>query len=318
MTKNLLLLLPATIVLHTCSQTPPHPRDSEPDTNEVRVVDKAITDESIAVTSHTRVDSTKLIYSWLDDYNVENTLVNRIATPPGHTRVPLDFGSFENWLRHLPLKPGLPNIKLYNKQDKWTQDVHVGVVDMDVDEVDLQQCADAVMRLKAEYHYQAGEYEAIHFNYMCGDEVGYSDWIRGKKPVPVNRSVIWRDCSGCNTSYRSFRKYLTQIYNYAGTISLERELKPKAWKDIEVGDVVIQGGSPGHAISVVDVAVNEETGDKAFLLVQSYMPAQESHVLKNPNNEDISPWYSVSDIKGTYFQTPEWLFPYESLRGFTE
>ena len=51
-------------------------------------------------------------------------------------------------------------------------------------------------------------------------------------------------------------------------------------ENIEIGDVFIQGGFPGHAIIVVDLAENE-VGEKCFLVAQSYMPAQEIHVLKN-------------------------------------
>ena len=36
-------------------------------------------------------------------------------------------------------------------------------------------------------------------------------------------------------------------------------------------------------------------GDKAFLLGQGYMPAQQFHILKNPADEN-APWYYVSKI----------------------
>lgn len=49
------------------------------------------------------------------------------------------------------------------------------------------------------------------------------------------------------------------IFAYAGTLSLENELIPVDLSDMEIGDVFIQGGSPGHAVVVVDIAVNEST-----------------------------------------------------------
>ncbi|MBL4703631.1 MAG: hypothetical protein JKY54_03865 [Flavobacteriales bacterium] len=314
MIKNSIFLIIIIIALQGCPQTPQQPQQSVSDSIQTAEAKEVIQDT--LVVEIPKLDSTRLTYTWLSNYDIENTMVNRIKVPAGYYRTKVDSSSFKNWLRHLPLKPGLPNIKLYNKEDKWSQDIHVGVVDMDVDEVDLQQCADAVMRLKAEYHFQRKEYDQIHFNYMCGDAVNFKNWVAGKKPVPYNHSVIWKPCSNCNSSYKSFRKYLFQIYNYAGTISLQNELVVKEWKDIEIGDVVIQGGSPGHAIAVVDVATNPETGDRIFLLAQSYMPAQESHVLKNPNNEVLSPWYSVSDNMPQSFFTPEWTFPQPALRGY--
>ncbi len=308
MIRKLLLVVIVAAHFNSCSQAPANP---------IRVNEGG---DSIVELNETvqleMVDSTRYTYKWLNNYSVENTIVNRIEVPAGYYRLALDSGSFGDWLRHLPLKQGKPDVLLYDKSKKWNQRVHVAVIDMDVDERDLQQCADAVMRLKAEYHFQKGSFDSIHFNYMCGDAVGFEKWSSGNKPVPINRSVIWKSCSSCDDSYESFRKYLIQIYNYAGTISLERELKPKSWKDIEVGDVVIQGGSPGHAIAVVDIAVNPETGDKVFLLAQSYMPAQESHIIRNPNNDKLSPWYSISDIGPGDFITPEWWFPENPLRGW--
>jgi hypothetical protein len=40
---------------------------------------------------------------------------------------------------------------------------------------------------------------------------------------------------------------------------------------------------------VVDVAVNKE-GKKVFMLAQSYLPAQDIHIVKDPGNEILSPW----------------------------
>ncbi|MFT7614444.1 MAG: hypothetical protein ACI9J3_003426, partial [Parvicellaceae bacterium] len=317
MMKSFFYLLVITLGVQACSQVPvPNGSKLKKSTSLDSIISNVVSAYDTVPIQEPKLDSTRMNYSWLADYNIENTLANRVDVPSGYYRTKVDSASFKNWLRHIPLKPGLPNIKLYNKEDKWSQDIHVGVVDMDVDEVDLQQCADAVMRLKAEYHYQRKEYDKIHFNYMCGDAVNYNDWIGGKKPVPVNHSVIWKTCSNCDDSYKSFRKYLFQIYNYAGTISLARELQLKEWSEIEIGDVVIQGGSPGHAIAVVDVATNPETGDRVFLLAQSYMPAQESHVLKNFSNKELSPWYSVSEVGASTFYTPEWSFPQPALRAY--
>ena len=104
------------------------------------------------------------------------------------------------------------------------------------------------------------------------------------------------------------------IFNYAGTASLEKELKKVNVKGIRPGDVFIQGGFPGHAVIVVDVAQNS-VGDKIFMVAQSYMPAQDIHVLKNPNDSGMSPWYST-DFGSTLY-TPEWSFERNNLRRFS-
>ena len=74
-------------------------------------------------------------------------LERRIAVPRGYARVPVAKNSFAAWLRGLPLKPGTPPVYLYNGQKKANQGAHCAVVNIDTGKADLQQCADAVIRL---------------------------------------------------------------------------------------------------------------------------------------------------------------------------
>jgi hypothetical protein len=98
-------------------------------------------------------------------------------------------------------------------------------------------------------------------------------------------------------------------------LSLSKELQSvDDLQSVEAGDVFIIGGSPGHAVTVMDIAVNK-SGEKVFMLSQSYMPAQDIHVLKNLNNLNISPWYKVKDIKDV-LDTPEYTFEPNNLMRF--
>ncbi|MCU1281491.1 MAG: hypothetical protein JWM53_5037 [bacterium] len=64
---------------------------------------------------------------------------------------------------------------------------------------------------------------------------------------------------------------------------------------------------------VLDVAVGGD-GRRWLLLGQSYMPAQEFHVLRNP--ESPSPWYDAAAL-ATGLKTPEWRpFTAHDLRRF--
>jgi len=76
--------------------------------------------------------------------------------------------------------------------------------------------------------------------------------------------------------------------------------------------VIIKGGFPGHAVLVADVAEHPGTGERRFLLVQSFMPAQDMHVLKGVDTPDGGPWYRL--VPERPFVTPEWVFPPGSLR----
>ena len=48
------------------------------------------------------------------------------------------------------------------------------------------------------------------------------------------------------------------------------------------------------------------------MLAQSYMPAQDIHIVKNPMDDELSPWYKVSD--NNEIITPEWKFYKNQLR----
>lgn len=115
-----------------------------------------------------------------------------------------------------------------------------------------------------------------------------------------------------NGSYQAFRQYLDVVFSYAGTMSLSKELaRVPTVRGVLPGDVFIKGGFPGHAVIVLDVAERAD-GDRVFLLAQSYMPAQQMHVLRGPN--DGSPWYRATD--DAPLRTPEWEFAPHALHRF--
>ncbi|MDF2188929.1 DUF4846 domain-containing protein [Paraflavitalea sp. CAU 1676] len=212
-----------------------------------------------------------------------------IALPSGYKRVDGRDSAFARWLRRVPLKADAA-VYLYNGQPKRYQGAQYAVLDVPVGNKDLQQCADAVMRLRAEFFYDRKMYDRIWFTDNNGKK--YSCPPGADRP--------------------RFEKYLEQVYAWCGTLSLEKQLKKvAAFKDIQPGDVLIKGGSPGHAVLVMDVAVNS-SGEKIYLLAQSYMPAQSIHILKNPMDESLSPWYKAGDELN--IKTPEWDFTQQQLK----
>ncbi len=281
---------------------------------EVSDHEKLVKNDSSSFKTIETETSTVNQYVWKENYDYADALINRINPPSGFNRVLAPKGSFGDWLRHLPLKPNNAKVYYHNGKEKWTQNVHAAVVDIDVGKRDLQQCADAVMRLKAEYHYSLRQFDRIHFNFTSGDKVAFEDWRKGRKPIISGSRVGFSNPSGSpNNSYPNFKKYMIQIFSYAGTASLEKELNPVELENIKIGDVFIQGGFPGHAIIVVDLVENE-AGEKMFLLAQSYMPAQDIHILKNLDEQGLSPWYSLNF--GEELRTPEWSFWRDDLRRF--
>ncbi len=231
-------------------------------------------------------------------------------------RVALVEKSFASFLRNFPLKTKNNTVFLYNGQPKRNQDVHYAILKLDVGDEDLQQCADAVIRLRAEYLYKYKRYREIHFNFTNGSRVDFDKYAKGYRPYFKGNKDYWTKKAGEDYSYKTFRKYLKLIFNYAGTYSLSQELKKvDNINEIRAGDAFIQGGFPGHAIIVMDIAKHKVSGEKIFLLAQSYMPAQEMHILKNYNDKKLNPWYSTDFVENLL--TPEWNFKKNDLKRFS-
>lgn len=253
-------------------------------------------------------------YRWLPASHDLEGVGDRVALPRGWVRDTVEPGSFASWLRDLPLKPGRPEVVLHDGRPKGRQDVHAAVVEIDVGERDLQQCADAAIRLWAEYLFSVGRTSEIQFDFTSGDEARYERYRDGWRASVKDNDVSWHRTSPADAGYGTFRDYLDLVFTYAGTYSLRRELVPvDDPTDIRAGDMFIEGGFPGHAVMVVDVGRHAETGEVAFLLVQSYMPAQEIHVLRG-HDDELGPWYRAKS-RGPLI-TPEWSFRHTDLRRF--
>jgi hypothetical protein len=246
-------------------------------------------------------------------FHTGNTIETRFEVPSGFERKQVDTSSFGHWLRQLPLKEKGAQVKLYNGSLKGNQDAHLAVVDLSIGSKDLHQCADAVMRLRADYLFSKKKYDVIHFHFTNGFDALYSKWRKGQRIQVSGNNVQWVGGGKTGDSQSSYWQYLEKVFSYAGTLSLSKELKPKKIEDIEIGDVFIQGGSPGHAVIVVELAINSKTGEKIFMLAQSYMPAQEIQVLRNPSSYENSPWF---EIQGSTLETPEWDFQFNHLKSF--
>ena len=209
--------------------------------------------------------------------------IENIPLPEGCRRISYPPGSFEKWLRNIDLKRN-KTVYRFDGTPKYNQTAQFAVLDISVGRQDLQQCADAVIRLKAEYLYNAKKFNEIIFKDNNNTEYKFRE--------PYTRN--------------NFDKYLERVFGMCGSASLAKQLKQHIEiKNINAGDVIVRGGFPGHAVIVMDVAINNQ-GKKFYLLAQSYMPAQDIHVLINPSNPALSPWYEAGDQ--TRIQTPEYTF----------
>lgn len=239
--------------------------------------------------------------------------IGQIALPLGYVRAKADQNSYASYLRNLPLHPPGTMVRYYDGSYKANRDVYHSVINLPIGTTDLHQCADAIMRLQAEYLYQAGRYDDIHFDFTNGFRVEYAQWRKGRRIVVNENRTTWDHGSQPSTTYEDFWAYLETVFMYAGTASLRRELTPKAIANAEIGDILIQGGHPGHAVIVIDKAYDESTQKPIYLLAQSYMPAQEIQILKNREDTFLSPWYVLEEGG---INTPEWAFHSDDLMTF--
>lgn len=241
-------------------------------------------------------------------------LASRFAPPAGSRRVAVAAGSWGKWLRWLPLRPAGNKARLYDGRPKNRQDVVAAVVDIDVPPQDLQQCADAVIRLRAEYVF-SHDPNKVHFHLTTGYDFWFSDFVAGRTFRVANEEVLPGTRPAEAPTHAALARYLVPTFGYAGTLSLSRELRPVPLPQVQPGDVLIHGGAPGHAVLVLDVAENPASHQKYVLLAQSYMPAQSIHVLRNIDALALGAWFAVPGPLAA-FDTPEWTFARAELKRF--
>ncbi|MEY3983295.1 MAG: hypothetical protein RL160_852, partial [Bacteroidota bacterium] len=242
-----------------------------------------------------------------------DAVATRFSCPDGCTRIPLIPGSFGAYLRQFPLKPHGTAVYYHDGQEKVGA-AHAAVLQLSTGTENLQQCADAVMRLRAEYLYQKKAYTQLHFNFTNNFSCRFDKWMQGCRVKVNGNQTSWACSQKPDSGRSSFDAWMKQVFMFAGTLSLERELQPIAATEVQPGDVWIKGGSPGHAVMVMDVC-QDSAGNRYFLLAQSYMPAQDMHVLRNYRQPELSPWFKVP-ANGQELETPEWTFQYNQLRRF--
>lgn len=246
--------------------------------------------------------------------SIDKRLISSIPAPNGYGIQKCEKGSYAYFLQRLPLKAKGAPIKYYDGRIKSHFKDYIAVIDLPIGDKDLHQCADAVMRLRADYLWQSHQFEQIHFNFTNGMKVHYTNWMQGQRIQVDGNKTSWYQAKEASNTEQDYWEYLEQIWMYAGTLSLSKELVHRKLADASIGDVLIQGGSPGHAVKIVNIATHNESDEKLLLLAQSYMPAQEIHILTNPNDPNLSPWYSIKDI--SQLITPEWTFNANDLMTF--
>lgn len=222
------------------------------------------------------------------------TIKGRVNVPKGYKRVVYPKGSFEEYLRNYKLKAFGSKIINYDNSEYFWQGGHIGILEVPVPKNGLQQCADALIRVRSEYLWNTNRKDNIGFNFTSGHYCSWKKYAQGYRPKISGSKVSFHKIAQANNSKENFYKYLNLIYTYSGTLSLYNELKSIEDKDLKIGDMLIKGGTPGHIVMICDEVVNDN-GDKLFLLFQGNTPAQSVHLVKNLEDASISPWYQLKE-----------------------
>jgi hypothetical protein len=222
------------------------------------------------------------------------TIKSRVNIPEGYKRVEYPKGSFEAYLRNYKLKAFGSKIINYDNTEYFWQRGHIGILEVPVPKNGLQQCADALIRIRSEYLWDNNRKDEIGFNFTSGHYCSWKKYAEGYRPKISGSKVSFHKTASANHTKDNFYKYLNLIYTYSGTLSLYNELKSVKAKDLKIGDMLIKGGSPGHIVILCDEVINDK-GEKLFLLFQGNTPAQSVHLVKNLTDSSISPWYKLED-----------------------
>jgi Domain of unknown function (4846) len=257
------------------------PADSPPDI-EVTADDDPITQSTATEPEPSPCTANRSDYPFADTGPTE-PLRCRLAPPAGYTRVtpPDDFAA---WLRELPLKAPEARVMTFSGREATLSErlfaYNAGVVDMQLLN-ENQQCADAIMRLRAEYLWTTGDCNQIEF-------------------TQARMTISYRDWDSCSTRSRpKFEKYLKYVFAFIGTAGLKDELQKIDKGQVFAGDLHVQNdtGGIGHALLVLDHVKNAE-GRSLYLLGQGSIPALEFHIVRLPDH--ASAWTDLGAIERHY------------------
>ena len=226
----------------------------------------------------------------------QKNIKNSFRIPQGYERA--DINNYHKWLICQPILLD-SKVKTYdNKTIEGLGYSYAAKFDYNIGNKNLHQCADAAIYLNAAYLYETKNWCFITYTANDGRKISFNRFRWNSKEK--RKSTI--------------NEYLEEVWKWVGSFSLDKfDTDPVTLKEAIAGDLIIEGGSPGHVITIVDVIVNKTTGVKKYMLAQSYMPAQEQYILLNEENPKTV-WFEFKE--GEDIETPGWLFSSNSIKRF--
>lgn len=192
--------------------------------------------------------------------------ISEIPSPDGYKRVKYAKGSYSDFVRNLSVTKNKYVKSCYSEDIFWDG---LGVIKLDMmfPKSDLEQCADWAMRLWGEYHKETRKLDSLYLLKYSGEK----NYFRK-----------------AGKSYSSFMKY---SFGYSNSHSIKKGCNVIEFKNLRPGDMLVQNqtGGIGHVCVILDAC--EKDGEKLYLLGYSFMPAQQMHIEKAPEEFGINGWF---------------------------
>jgi len=233
---------------------------------------------------------TRAHYPWLTDDDVPvQRLDARFPPTAGATRLELPPDSFGAWLRGLPVRLDRAEVHTYRGAPIHSR--AEAVVLLDLGRGDLQQCADTIIRLHAEYLWAVGRADGAAYHFTSGDRSSWRAWRRGQRFAVSGSRVVRLPGLPRHNDHDTYRGWLQYVFRYAGTRSMPLDSRQVAEdEELAPGDFFDRPGSPGHVVLLLDVAVLPD-GRRMGLVGQGYTPAQDLHVLRADEPYGSGAWF---------------------------
>ncbi|EMY77173.1 putative lipoprotein [Leptospira weilii serovar Ranarum str. ICFT] len=199
------------------------------------------------------------------------TKVNEINLPSETTRIRFEKDSFPDFVQNLPLKSE-PTLWTYKKENIIRRYDTIAVLDLPLlFRDDLEQCADYSMRIWAEYHKRQNRLNRLYLFDYNGNRKSFSE------------------------SGLSYSSFLRKAFVSSNSYSLKKGGKTISEKELRPGDLFVQNetGGIGHVSVILDSAQDRQ-GKRFFLIGFSFMPAQEIHIEKAPEEFGSRGWFTYS------------------------
>ncbi len=238
----------------------------------------------------------------IPDYVCAQSTIGNIALPSDtYHRIQISEDSFAAMLRNLPLKsPGSDVLNYRGGIFKSGKDTSVAfVVDLDIRGRRLEQCMDILVRLYAQYIWRRNLVDHFKLPLPGGYWLSWKDWEAGFRPVFKGIDISMRKLSDFDDSYHSYQSYLNTIYAESHTQQFYHALQSLKGEEVQIGDIIIRKGTKGHAIMIVDLAMNKR-GEMIALIANGDTPACEFFLL---NHKKDRPWIPL-DFKAEFLDLP--------------